>query len=99
MFVCHTANPCTRVRFSVRPPKFQSRIDLNGATAALIAPGVYQGGPAHYRGDGFSGMYFDVLALAFVLLIVFLLLARSVFIMTNLNHNMPPMGTVMGMQR
>ncbi|QYE35416.1 MULTISPECIES: cytochrome o ubiquinol oxidase subunit IV [Sphingosinicellaceae] len=39
------------------------------------------------------------LALAFGLLIVFLIIAGSLFIMTNLNHNMLPMDQVMQMQR
>ena len=41
----------------------------------------------------------NVLALAFGLLIVFLLLAGSLFIMTNLDRNMVPLGEVMQMQR
>ena len=41
----------------------------------------------------------NVLALAFGLLIVFLLLAGSLFIMTNLDHNMLPVSRVMEMQR
>ncbi len=41
----------------------------------------------------------NVLALAFGLLIVFLLLAGSLFIMTNLDHNMVPMSTIVRMQR
>ncbi len=40
-----------------------------------------------------------VLALAFGLLITFLVVAGSLFIMTNLNHQMPPMDQVMAMQR
>ncbi len=40
-----------------------------------------------------------VLALAFGLLITFLVVAGSLFIMVNLNHNMPPMDQVMRMQR
>ncbi len=40
-----------------------------------------------------------VLALAFGLLITFLLIAGSLFIMVNLNHNMMPMDQVMRMQR
>lgn len=40
-----------------------------------------------------------VLALAFGLLIVFLVLAGSIFIMTNLNQNMLPMDQIMKMQR
>jgi cytochrome o ubiquinol oxidase operon protein cyoD len=39
------------------------------------------------------------LALAFGLLIVFLIIAGSLFIMTNLDHNMLPMDQVMQMQR
>jgi cytochrome o ubiquinol oxidase operon protein cyoD len=41
----------------------------------------------------------NVLALAFGVLIVFLLIAGSLWIMANLNHNMPSMGRVMEMQR
>jgi cytochrome o ubiquinol oxidase subunit IV len=41
----------------------------------------------------------NVLALAFGVLIVFLLIAGSLWIMANLNHNMPPMGQIMQMQR
>jgi cytochrome o ubiquinol oxidase operon protein cyoD len=41
----------------------------------------------------------NVLALAFGLLIVFLLLAGSLFIMSNLDHNMVPVSRVMQMQR
>ncbi len=40
-----------------------------------------------------------VLALAFGLLIVFLVLAGSLFIMSNLNANMLPMDQIMKMQR
>ena len=40
-----------------------------------------------------------VMALAFGLLIVFLVLAGSIFIMTNLNQNMLPMEQIMKMQR
>lgn len=40
-----------------------------------------------------------VLALAFGLLIVFLLIAGSLFIMSNLNANMLPMDQIMKMQR
>lgn len=40
-----------------------------------------------------------VLALAFGLLITFLVIAGSLFIMTNLNHNMLPMEQMMRMQR
>ena len=40
-----------------------------------------------------------VLALAFGLLIVFLVLVGSIFIMTNLNQNMLPMDQIMKMQR
>lgn len=40
-----------------------------------------------------------VLALAFGLLITFLIIAGSLFIMVNLNHNMMPMDQVMRMQR
>jgi cytochrome o ubiquinol oxidase subunit IV len=41
----------------------------------------------------------NVLALAFGVLIVFLLIAGTLFIMGSLNHNMPPMDQVMSMQR
>ena len=41
----------------------------------------------------------NVLALAFGLLIVFLLLAGSLFIMTNLDHNMAPASMITSMQR
>jgi len=41
----------------------------------------------------------NVLALAFGLLIVFLLLVGSLWIMTNLNHNMVPMEQMIQMQR
>ena len=41
----------------------------------------------------------NALALAFGVLIVFLLIGGSVFIMTNLNHNMLPMDQIMRMQR
>jgi cytochrome o ubiquinol oxidase subunit IV len=41
----------------------------------------------------------NVLALAFGVLIVFLLLAGTMFIMTSLNHTMPPMDQIMSMQR
>ena len=41
----------------------------------------------------------NVLALAFGVLIVFLLIAGTLFIMTTLNHHMPPMDAVMSMQR
>ena len=41
----------------------------------------------------------NVLALAFGLLIVFLIMAGSLWIMANLNHNMPSMTHVMQMQR
>jgi cytochrome o ubiquinol oxidase operon protein cyoD len=40
-----------------------------------------------------------VLALAFGLLIVFLIIAGSLWIMANLNHNMLPMDQIMRMQR
>jgi cytochrome o ubiquinol oxidase subunit IV len=40
----------------------------------------------------------NVLALAFGLLIVFLVVGGSVWIMGNLNRNMPPMGQIMQMQ-
>ncbi len=39
-----------------------------------------------------------VLALAFGLLITFLIIAGSLFIMTHLNHMMPPMAQIMRMQ-
>ena len=41
----------------------------------------------------------NVLALAFGLLIVFLILTGSVWIMDHLNHNMPPMNQMLQMQR
>jgi len=41
----------------------------------------------------------NVLALAFGVLIVFLLIAGTVFIMSSLNHHMPPMDQIMSMQR
>jgi cytochrome o ubiquinol oxidase subunit IV len=41
----------------------------------------------------------NVLALAFGVLIVFLLIAGTLFIMATMNHNMPPMDQVMSMQR
>jgi cytochrome o ubiquinol oxidase operon protein cyoD len=41
----------------------------------------------------------NVLALAFGLLIVFLIIAGSLWIMANLNHNMLPMDQIMRMQR
>ena len=41
----------------------------------------------------------NVLALAFGLLVVFLLLVGSLWIMTNLNHNMMTMDQLMQMQR
>lgn len=41
----------------------------------------------------------NVLALAFGVLIVFLLIAGTVFIMSSLNHHMPTMNQVMSMQR
>jgi len=40
-----------------------------------------------------------VLALAFGVLIVTLVIGGSLWIMTNLNHNMAPMARVMEMQR
>ncbi len=41
----------------------------------------------------------NVMALAFGVLIVVLLMAGSLWIMTNLNHNMMPMDQIMQMQR
>jgi cytochrome o ubiquinol oxidase operon protein cyoD len=41
----------------------------------------------------------NILALAFGVLIVLLLIVGSLFIMTHLNHNMMPMERVMQMQR
>jgi len=41
----------------------------------------------------------NVLALAFGVLIVFLLIAGTLFIMSSLNHNMPTMHQIMSMQR
>jgi len=43
--------------------------------------------------------YNNVLALAFGVLIVFLLVVGSLWIMTHLNHNMMPMERIMQMQR
>jgi cytochrome o ubiquinol oxidase operon protein cyoD len=40
-----------------------------------------------------------VLALAFGLLIVFLVIGGSLWIMANLNHNMPAMDQLIQMQR
>ena len=41
----------------------------------------------------------NVLALAFGILIVILVMGGSLWIMANLNHNMMPMGQIMQMQR
>ena len=41
----------------------------------------------------------NVLALAFGVLIVFLVIAGSLWIMANMNHNMMPMDQIMQMQR
>ena len=41
----------------------------------------------------------NVLALAFGVLIVFLLMAGTLFIMSSLDHNMLPMSQIMSMQR
>jgi cytochrome o ubiquinol oxidase operon protein cyoD len=41
----------------------------------------------------------NVMALAFGILIVFLVIAGSLWIMANLNHNMMPMDQIMQMQR
>ena len=41
----------------------------------------------------------NILALAFGLLIVFLVVTGSLWIMANLNQNMPPMDQIMRMQR
>jgi cytochrome o ubiquinol oxidase operon protein cyoD len=41
----------------------------------------------------------NILALAFGLLIVFLVMSGSLWIMSNLNHNMMPMDQIMRMQR
>jgi cytochrome o ubiquinol oxidase subunit IV len=41
----------------------------------------------------------NILALAFGLLIVFLVVGGSLWIMANLNQNMPPMDQIMQMQR
>jgi cytochrome o ubiquinol oxidase operon protein cyoD len=41
----------------------------------------------------------NVMALAFGVLIVFLVIAGSLWIMANLNHNMMPMDHIMQMQR
>jgi cytochrome o ubiquinol oxidase operon protein cyoD len=40
----------------------------------------------------------NVLALAFGVLVVFLIVAGSIWIMNNLNHNMMPMDQLMRMQ-
>jgi cytochrome o ubiquinol oxidase operon protein cyoD len=41
----------------------------------------------------------NVMALAFGVLIVFLVITGSLWIMSHLNHNMMPMGQIMNMQR
>ena len=41
----------------------------------------------------------NIMALAFGLLIVCLVVFGTLWIMDHLNHNMPPMGTIMRMQR
>ena len=41
----------------------------------------------------------NVMALAFGVLIVLLVIAGSLWIMANLNHNMLPMNQIMSMQR
>jgi cytochrome o ubiquinol oxidase operon protein cyoD len=41
----------------------------------------------------------NVLALAFGVLIVLLVIGGSIWIMANMNHNMMPMGAIMQMQR
>jgi cytochrome o ubiquinol oxidase operon protein cyoD len=41
----------------------------------------------------------NVMALAFGLMIVFLVIGGSLWIMANLNHNMMPMDQIMQMQR
>ena len=41
----------------------------------------------------------NILALAFGLLVVFLVVGGSLWIMANLNQNMPPMDQIMQMQR
>ncbi len=41
----------------------------------------------------------NIMALAFGVLIVFLVIGGSLFIMTHLNHNMMPMDQIMQMQR
>jgi cytochrome o ubiquinol oxidase operon protein cyoD len=41
----------------------------------------------------------NVMALAFGVLIVLLIMAGSLWIMSHLNHNMMPMGQIMQMQR
>jgi cytochrome o ubiquinol oxidase operon protein cyoD len=41
----------------------------------------------------------NIMALAFGVLIVFLLIGGSLWIMSHLNHNMPPMEQIMQMQR
>jgi hypothetical protein len=51
---------------------------------------------AHHDG---RGQHHNVLALGFGLLIVFLVTGGSLWIMSNLNHNMMPMDQIMQMQR
>ena len=41
----------------------------------------------------------NILALAFGILIVGIVVFGSIWIMDHLNHNMPPVGTMMQMQR
>jgi cytochrome o ubiquinol oxidase subunit IV len=73
-----------------------------GVPAALIALAVAQMGVhlvffLHITSGPESTN--NVLALAFGVLIVFLLIAGTIFIMSSLNHHMPPMDQIMSMQR
>jgi hypothetical protein len=60
------------------------------------AVGVRRVLPAHHHGPDNTK---NVLALAFGVLIVLLVMAGSLWIMANLNHNMMPMDQIMQMQR
>jgi cytochrome o ubiquinol oxidase operon protein cyoD len=73
-----------------------------GVPAALIALAVAQMGVhlvffLHITSGPESTN--NVLALAFGVLIVFLLIAGTILIMSTMNHNMPSMDQVMSMQR
>ena len=82
-----------------------------GGTSLIYAPGVAMGLAALAIGQmGVHLVFFlhvttgpdntnNVLALAFGVLIVFLLIAGTMFIMISLNHNMPPLDKIMSMQR